>query len=90
MSKQNDHETEMRRNEFRRKEHLQNKELTFVSFVLIRLQLTLKPTRTGSQIKDTLSPHNLTNNDLPWYLSGRDYPPSCTFSGPILQLCKVS
>ena len=29
-------------------------------------------------------------NYLPWNILDQDYPPSCTFSGPILQLCKVA
>jgi len=31
-----------------------------------------------------------TNNYLPWYFSNQDYPPLCTSSGCILQLCKDS
>jgi len=41
-----------------------------------------------SPITNDTPPH--TNNDLPWSFLDPDYPPSCTFLGCILQLCKVS
>ena len=44
-------------------------------------------TRTVCPITNTLS---CTTSYLPWNRSDQDYPPSCTSSGPILQLCKVS